>query len=256
MSYPGGKGASGVAQTIINQQPPHFAYVEPFFGGGTIMRAKRPAEWNEGLDLDESILPSSGTSFPYPQFQFHHGCGISFLNEVGSHFGPNELVYCDPPYLLSTRRRVRRLYQYEMTEDDHERLLATLCRLNCMVQISGYWSSLYAERLEGWRLIRFTAMTRGGTAEECLWMNYPEPKALHDYRFLGSSFRDRERIKRKTERWRSRIAKLPYLERRALISAIACDVDIKGEASCSDGSRRIPAASTMHDRGEAEVDAR
>jgi hypothetical protein len=30
MSYPGGKGGSGVYQTIINQQPPHEVYIEPF----------------------------------------------------------------------------------------------------------------------------------------------------------------------------------------------------------------------------------
>ena len=30
MSYVGGKGAAGVAQTIINQQPPHMFYIEPF----------------------------------------------------------------------------------------------------------------------------------------------------------------------------------------------------------------------------------
>lgn len=36
MTYPGGKGASGAVQTIINQQPPHSAYIEPFVGGGPL----------------------------------------------------------------------------------------------------------------------------------------------------------------------------------------------------------------------------
>ena len=31
MTYPGGKGGAGVLQTIINQQPPHEVYIEPFF---------------------------------------------------------------------------------------------------------------------------------------------------------------------------------------------------------------------------------
>ena len=41
-------------------------------------------------------------------------------------------------------------------------------------------------------------MTRGGRlATEWVWMNYPEPIALHDYRYLGEDFREREPIKRK-----------------------------------------------------------
>jgi hypothetical protein len=31
--------------------------------------------------------------------------------------------------------------------------------------------------------------------------NFPEPVALHDYRYLGEDFRQRERIKRKKQRW-------------------------------------------------------
>jgi hypothetical protein len=84
-------------------------------------------------------------------------------------------------------------------------------------------------------------MTRGGPAEEWLFMNYPEPRALHDYRFLGANFRERERIKRKTERWRSRIASLPELEHLALFSAMAADLagnDAIGSTDTSDVERR------------------
>jgi hypothetical protein len=64
-------------------------------------------------------------------------------------------------------------------------------------------------------------MTRGGrTATEWLWYNYPEPVALHDYGFLGENFRERERIKRKKQRWTDRLRTMPILERRALLAAI------------------------------------
>lgn len=65
------------------------------------------------------------------------------------------------------------------------------------------------------------AMTRGGRlATEWLWFNYQKPHALHDYRYLGEDFRERERIKRKKQRWVKRLKMMPHLERYALLSAI------------------------------------
>jgi hypothetical protein len=51
-------------------------------------------------------------------------------------------------------------------------------------------------------------------------MNYPTPVALHDYRYLGDNFRERERIKRKANRWVAKLQNMPVLERQALLSAI------------------------------------
>jgi hypothetical protein len=77
-----------------------------------------------------------------------------------------------------------------------------------------------APRLEGWRTHTFQAMTRRGPATEWLWTNYPEPTALHDYRFLGDNYRERERIKRKIGRWTARLWGMDLLERRALLAAL------------------------------------
>ena len=56
MAYPGGKNGSGVYQTIINLMPPHEVYIEPFLGAGAVMRLKRPAARNIGIDLDPEAL--------------------------------------------------------------------------------------------------------------------------------------------------------------------------------------------------------
>src|SRR5688572_15356621 len=56
MVYPGGKNGSGVYQTIINLMPPHEVYIEPFLGSGAILRMKRPALRNIGIDRDPDAL--------------------------------------------------------------------------------------------------------------------------------------------------------------------------------------------------------
>ena len=249
MTYPGGKGASGVAQTIINQQPPHTTYVELFLGGGAVMQAKRPASFNIGFDLAAGPI-ANFQAVQIPHSHFYRQCGIAFMETDAWDLERTSLIYCDPPYVLSARCRPnRKRYQYEMTDVDHRRFLRAALALRCMIQISGYWSPLYAEMLEGWRLVKFMAMTRGGLKEECLWMNYPEPAALHDYRFLGADFRERERIKRKTSRWTARIAALPQLERLALLSAMTAEsVNCGGPGSHAESrerTRRSTADSTI-----------
>jgi DNA adenine methylase len=96
--------------------------------------------------------------------------------------------------------------------------------------ISGYWTKRYAAALKKWNSATFEAMTRGGrTTTEWLWFNFLEPVALHDHRYLGQDFRERERIKRKKQRWVNRLHTMPTLERRALLAAI-------GEAWLPDSS--------------------
>lgn len=222
MAYPGGKAGAGVYQAIINQIPPHDVYIEPFLGGGAVMLNKAPAPAASfGVDKSRSVI----SSFPRrPHVSLICGDGRRFL-ETHS-FKGRVFVYCDPPYVRSSRRSARDLYEYEMTDDDHVSLLTVLQGLSCNVAISGYHSEIYMDMLADWRLVTFTAQTRRGPATEYLWMNYPEPVALHDYRYLGADYRDRERIKRKAERWADRFENLPEIERRGILSAILARQDL------------------------------
>ena len=147
--------------------------------------------------------------------------GLEFLENLSPDLARGtSLVYCDPPYLRSTRSGGR-LYEHEMTDVDHQRLLRWAIATPCRVMISGYWSKLYGSTLRKWRCSRFWAQTRGGMAEECIWANFPEPEELHDYRYLGNGFRERERINRKKRRWIAKLEKMPLLEKRCLLAAIA-----------------------------------
>ena len=51
-------------------------------------------------------------------------------------------------------------------------------------------------------------------------MNYDEPQALHDYRYLGENFREREKITRQKRRWIARLKRMDKLQRYALLSSM------------------------------------
>jgi DNA adenine methylase len=81
------------------------------------------------------------------------------------------LLYCDPPYLGTTRGRS--LYAYEMqAEAEHHALLAALRQHPGPVVLSGYASTLYSEVLSDWRLVSVAARAMtGARREEVLWLN-------------------------------------------------------------------------------------
>lgn len=200
MRYDGGKGAMGVAQWIINQIPPHRLYIEPFLGGGAVLRLKKPACSSIVIERDGDCLAEwSRVGWPQlPDLRVIPGDAISWLEKIK--LTGDEFIYCDPPYLFSTRSGGA-VYKHELSDAEHRRLLSILKRLRCSIAISGYWSPLYARLLADWRTSQFKTSKRNhARSEEWLWMNYPEPVALHDYRYLGKNFRERERIKRKKNR--------------------------------------------------------
>lgn len=218
MAYMGGKAAEGTAQTIINQQPPHDIYIEPFAGHAAVALLKRPARRTILLDRDPTVANYLAGKLP-PNAELRIADSLQWL--PAQSFDARTLIYCDPPYLIRSRRDSRSRYRCELTDEDHEQLLSILSTLPCMVQISAYDDPLYSSHLQGWRHLTFQSNTRRGLATEHLWMNYPEPLALHTYSHLGADYRERERIKRKVARWTSRLGSLPRLERLALYSAIS-----------------------------------
>lgn len=89
----------------------------------------------------------------------------------------NVFIYCDPPYILSTR--TGKQYKHEMTEQDHLRLLELLIEHPGPVILSGYDNDLYNNTLKGWckDSIAGSAEYYGGKCRtEVTWMNY-EPQA-------------------------------------------------------------------------------
>jgi DNA adenine methylase len=221
--YPGGKGSVGVYQTIINSMPPHNTYIEAFLGAGSVLRHKRPAKRNVGIDLDGDVIQSwHGSNIS--GLEVIHGDALEILHQWPWRNDDylHTLIYCDPPYLRETRSSKRPIYRCELSRpEEHVRLLEILKELPCMVMLSGYRSRLYDSIIGHWRQLDFQTKNRAGTPTiETIWTNFPAPLKLHDYRYLGQGFRERERVKRKRERWKAKLLKMPELERQAVLSAI------------------------------------
>lgn len=226
MGYLGSKAASGAYQAIISQMPPHDTYIETHLGGGAIMLNKPPASRNIGYDIDPDTIEEFCQGNPEfldeleESLEISNVDAISTLQKFDFSSSGRTLIYADPPYLPETRTS-RARYRHEYTEGDHRRLIATLRVLpsNVMVMISGYPSALYDTLLANWRSIQFQVMTRGGPRTEQLWMNFAEG-AAYSHAFAGTDYIDRQRIKRKAERWASNYRALPPSERVAILSAL------------------------------------
>lgn len=216
-SYPGGKGGAGTYQKIINNMPPHKTYIEPFVGGGSVFKKKRLADTNIIIDASSSVISDWHQQNLSPGSIAICDDAISFLKNY--EWQGNELVYCDPPYVLSSRTGGE-IYDHELTDQQHIEFLEVVNSLPCNVMISGYHSKIYAARLKHWHLTTFGSMTRRGMALEHLWCNFEPPIVLHDYQFLGEDFRERERIKKKVNRWTNKLTTMPKLERQAILAAI------------------------------------
>jgi len=227
MSYPGGKGASGTAQKIISWMPPHSAYAELFAGAATIFGTKRPASYNFAGDIDADVVSKIITPAGPEEFCIECVCAFEWLEQrIGWY--KNLLIYLDPPYLPSKlyqqNGRGRQRYKHKFSVECHEKLLSVITKLKCYVMISGYDSTMYNRVLRApiWTKKTFMAQTRAGRREECIWMNF-NPDASperHDYRFIGDTFRERERIRKMQNRWLKKFTAMAPIERNAMLKVL------------------------------------
>ena len=221
------------------------AHCEPFAGGAAVFRHKRLARRSILIDLDPRTLDGIGDATRWPGVETIVADGIEWLRRFQAPAGTDVQVYCDPPYPRETRRDPDRdYYDNDWTIADHERFLDVVvaASLSMPLLISGYWSELYADRLAGWATDHFQASTRGGVAQEWLWANYARPTELHDYRYVGDDYRDRERIQKHHRRRCRILRKIPELERRAFLATLADDFREELVEYLDGGVDAVPAA--------------
>lgn len=223
MGYAGGKGR--LWQELVSLMPPHETYIETHLGGGAVLRNKKSSSANIGIDIDPQVI-AVARDWNIPNLCLYQADAVAFLESY--EFCGTELVYADPPYVSSTKSG-RRYYRHECSDEDHVRLIAALRKLICPVLISGYQCALYDELLQGWHRKELVNVTRGGRRVETVWANFEFSDVLQDYSCIGSTFRERERIRRKIDRWVRKLQLMPSIERRALLRALDIASVISGD---------------------------
>lgn len=101
----------------------------------------------------------------------------SAIEVMQQHDGEDTLHFVDPPYLHSTRAMGtgQRAYAHEMTDRDHEELLAFLLQLKGAVIVCGYPHEIYKSALASWTFhttkSRIAAGRGTALRDECAWLN-------------------------------------------------------------------------------------
>jgi DNA adenine methylase len=214
-SYPGGKGAERTIRVIINEIPPHERYIEPFVGGGAVVRTKRPATINEVWERDELIAEIWRNESPA---WIKTRCIDSLKRLKKEPFTANDFLFIDPPYLSDTIERD--YYAHTLSYDQHIDLLQTLKTCEAMVMICALPNVVYDHHLSNWRTIQYENVGRNGKQWEQIWMNYAKPTELHDHRFIGKNHRERELIRDRLQNMIAKIEAMPILERSALMERL------------------------------------
>ena len=217
-NYKGHKGIPGVYQKIINHIPKHSKYIELFAGSAAIYSLMTvPVRTVILNDINPEVY--SNLTVRYPGTIVTNENAIRILQSNLNILAKETFIFLDPPYLHSTRPNGTNLYDFEMTDSDHVQLLTAALQMNCFIMIIHPKCELYDTYLKDWYKIEVKIRYNNKTSIECLYMNYKLDE-LQDYTYLGSDCWDRQRIKRKGERWVNKLLAMPELERQYIINKI------------------------------------
>lgn len=217
-NYRGHKRIDGVYQKIINHIPKHTYYMELFAGSAAIYSLLTvPAVPVILNDINPEV--QSKLALRYPQAKVTNECAISILQSNQTVLAKDAFIFLDPPYKHSTRPNSVDIYNFEMSDSDHVQLLTAALQMTCNVMIIHPKCELYDTYLKDWYKVEVKIRYNRKTSIECLYMNY-KIQELQDDSYLGTDCWDRQRIKRKAERWVNRLNSLPELERNYILNRI------------------------------------
>jgi DNA adenine methylase len=138
------------------------------------LRGGKPGDQNA---WDTMILQLPTIHERIKKVEFFNTDALIFI--PGAITAMNAFVYLDPPYVKGTRHKGSvNVYDHEMTDKQHEKLLDTCLTSGAKIMISGYQCPLYTSKLKNWKF-KFKPIAnhssqseRKGVKLECLWCNY------------------------------------------------------------------------------------
>lgn len=221
-TYNGGKAAHGTYQKIINLIPQCDVFIDGFLGNGGIFHNLKLPKLTIVNDIDPGVIDAFNCKVLNTintSLIVKNVCYGSLIKEYDNNLN-RTVFYFDPPYMMETRKSKRKLYKFDWLDTDHDKFLtmANTVKSNCI--ISHYPCTKYDEMLKGWRTFDFESMTRQGLRTERVYMNFPKPDILQDYRYLGDDYINRQRIKRKIQRYLDKLESLEQDERTGILSAV------------------------------------
>lgn len=227
-NYFGGKNSNGTYQTIINKIPPHQTYMSLFLGNCAVTRYIEPAKNNLLNDIDKDVYSKWFALLLPENYLLTNTDALALIKKYlidGQYDRADTFIYLDPPYILKSRKSQVKVYTHEMTDQQHIDLLRLVKQIKfAKVMISHYPNDLYDTELRGWQTHDFYSIIRNGVALERLYMNYEQDGRLHDYRFLGDGFRERERNNRKINNMVAKVNRLDPLLKEAVLKKL---IDLK-----------------------------
>ena len=129
--------------------------------------------WNRRLDKLPTIIEK------LRHFQIESMDALDLFKRCNQ---KGNIIYFDPPYVLSTRKSKKR-YIHEAEDDFHEKMCEAVQDAEAFVAISGYYdeeNDIYGDLLPGW-FRTDSPETMSNVAKiprvECLWTNY-NPEAI------------------------------------------------------------------------------
>ena len=121
------------------------------------------AQWNQ---LPETVLKICGR---LKEAQIENTDALTLIERYSN---SDTLIYLDPPYLQSLRKR--NMYKFEMTEAQHLELLRLILKSKSKICLSAYDNGLYNDYLKDWYTSeKPTTAQMGKRRVEKLYMNYP-----------------------------------------------------------------------------------
>ncbi|MES2394987.1 MAG: DNA adenine methylase [Bacteroidota bacterium] len=221
--YTGNKNIPGVYQKIINEIPDCNTFIELFAGSAAISKILKTDNTTSIYlnDINEcvlnrnvcTVLNAEIFNLNYEDFLTHYNTLIRSSRST--------TIFADPPYMHETRPSQKKLYVNEMSNDDHIQLLSTLLQQIHNVIIIHPKNKLYDQMLTGWRIKEIKIRYNKKTSIENLYMNFPDPKELLDYSYIGSNCWERQRIKRQQVNIYNKIAILPGVQRNAILKKLS-----------------------------------